>query len=114
MKIIEKAEDRIQAEAYIWFHNTFPEFRGLLCYNLNNSANKIQGNKNKSMGLQAGRSDMVMYFKGNAYMFEFKTAEGRQQKVQKEWMVKVLSQGFEYHIIRNTTTFKETICNILS
>lgn len=107
-----KAEDRIQAECNMWFTQNYPQYRGLLCYNLNNSANAIQGNKNKAMGLQAGRADMVFYFKGRAFMLEFKTPTGTQQKVQKEWMLQVMKNGFEYHIIRDLETFKNTINSI--
>ena len=109
---MKEAEDRIQANCYKWFYNTYPEYRGLLCYNLNNSDNAIQGNKNKAMGLQPGRSDMVLYIKGRAYMIEFKTPTGRQQTIQKDWMLKVMANGFEYHIVRDLEYFKQLIRSI--
>lgn len=109
MKTKTKSEIQIQAECYLWFHNTFPELRGLLCYNLNNSANPIQGNQNKQLGLQKGRSDMVFYYKGKAYMIEFKTEEGTQQKKQIEWQNKIRGQGFMYFIVRSKEQFKELI-----
>jgi len=106
------SEERIQASCYTWFHNTFPDYRGLLCYNLNNSANAIQGNKNKAMGVQAGRADFTFYFKGRAYFIEMKTPKGKQQEVQKNWMIQMLNHGFEYHIIRTKEDFKTLINNI--
>lgn len=109
MKTKTKSEIKIQAECYLWFHNNFPELRGLLCYNLNNSANPIQGNQNKQLGLQKGRSDMVFYYKSKAYMIEFKTEDGTQQKEQIEWQRKIEEQGFEYFIIRGIEQFKELI-----
>ena len=102
-------EERLHANCYKWFHNNYPHLRGLLCYNLNNSANKIQGGKNKLMGLQKGRSDMVFYYNGTAYMIEFKTNTGIQSKEQKVWQKIVESHGFEYHIIRTLVGFKELI-----
>ena len=106
-------EDRLQEECYLWFHNTFPHLRGLLCYNLNNSANKIQGNKNKGMGLQVGRSDMVFYYQGKAYMIEMKVADGVQRIDQIKWQNTVEAQGFKYLIARSKEGFKQFIYNIL-
>lgn len=102
-------ENRLHQECYIWYHNTFPNLRGLLCYNLNNSKNKIDGARNKSMGLQAGRSDMVFYYNGRAVMLECKVSDGRQSQGQKQWQELIESQGFEYHIFRDLETFKTII-----
>ena len=79
------SEDKIQSDCYVWFHNTYPTMRGLLCYNLNNSKNKIDGARNKAKGLVAGRSDMVLYYQSKAYMIEFKTQDGTQSIGQREW-----------------------------
>jgi hypothetical protein len=70
------SESKLQTDCYVWFHNTYPKLRGLLCYNLNNSRNKIDGAKNKALGLIAGRSDMVLYRDGVATMIEFKIRDG--------------------------------------
>lgn len=109
---MDQNEDRIQAECFTWFHNTYPELRGLLCYNLNNSANKIQGNKNKAMGLQPGRADFTFYYKGSAYFIEMKTPKGRQQEIQKKWMIQVLSHKFPYYLIRSLEDFQKLIQEI--
>lgn len=107
------SEERIQQQMFMWFHNTYPELRGLLCYNLNNSKNKIDGNKNKSLGLQAGRSDMVLYYQGKAVMIELKTPTGKQQPIQKKWEETIKKQGFEYVIIRSLEDFKNFILDII-
>ena len=107
------SEDRLQQECYLWFHNKYPQYRGLLNYNLNNSANVLQGKKNKSMGLQKGRSDLVLYFKGKAYMLEMKTPSGYQSEKQKIWQKTIQEQGFKYYIIRNRIQFMNTIELIL-
>jgi hypothetical protein len=106
-------EDRLQQECYLWFHNSFPNLRGLLCYNFNNSANKIQANKNRGMGLQKGRSDLVFYYKGNAFMIEMKTSTGTQQPEQKKWQEIVVSSGFTYQIARSKKEFQEIINKII-
>jgi len=106
---MQSNEDRLQAEAYKWFHNTYPQLRGLLCYNHNNSRNKIEGAKNKAMGLQKGRSDMVLYLKGRAFMIEWKTEKGKQHGKQKEWQELIEANGFSYYIVRSVNEFKHLI-----
>ena len=102
-------ENRIQQECFMWFHNEYPQYRGLLCYNLNNSKNKIQGNINKAMGLQPGRADMTLYFNGTALFIEMKTETGSQSSAQKSWQNVVENQGFEYVIVKNIKDFKKII-----
>ena len=111
--MIKESEDKIQSDCYVWFHNTYPNLRGLLCYNLNNSKNKIDGARNKAKGLIAGRSDMVLYYNSNAFMIEFKTSDGSQSQGQKEWEALVRSQGFQYHIVRSFEEFKSLILMLL-
>lgn len=109
---MEDTEGKIQQNIYVWFHNTYPHLRGLLCYNLNNSKNKIDGALNKSKGLQAGRADMVLYYNSKAYMIELKTAKGTQSEDQIKWQKQIESNGFEYHIIRSLDEFKAFINNL--
>lgn len=108
-----EAEERIQTECYVWFHNSFPTFRGLLCCNLNNSKNKIDGARNKAMGIQKGRSDLVLYWQAKAYHIEMKTPAGEQSPEQIAWQKKVESQGFSYFIVRSLPEFQELIKNII-
>jgi hypothetical protein len=103
------SEIKIQSEAFLWHWNNYPNERGLLCYNLNNSANKIQGNQNKALGLIKGRSDMVYYKNGKAIMIEFKNEIGKQMPEQKKWEELISKEGFQYHIIRSLEQFKELI-----
>jgi hypothetical protein len=111
--MIKDSEDKLHQDCYVWFHNTYPQHRGLLCYNLNNSKNKIDGARNKAKGLIAGRSDMVLYYQSNAFMIEFKTSEGSQSAGQKEWEALVTSNGFQYYIIRSLPEFQSLILSIL-
>jgi hypothetical protein len=107
------AEDRLQQECFMWFHNEFPKFRGLLRYNLNNSANAIQGNKNKAMGLQAGASDMVLNFNKRTTFIELKVLKGVQSANQKVWQSQVEAQGFDYFIVRDKEAFKGVVWDAL-
>lgn len=112
---MNRTEDAFQSECYIWFHNTYPELRGLLCYNLNNSRNKISASINKAMGLQKGRADMVFYYQGNAYHIELKVTPNKQTKDQKEWQKVVEKQGFTYFVIFDSVDdFKKLIKGIVN
>lgn len=106
-------EERLQHECYKWFHNEYPNLRGLLNCNKNNSVNKIDGNKWKAMGLQAGRADMVFYFKRQAFHIELKTEEGSQSKAQEEWQRLIEEQRFKYFVIRSLEEFKSIINEII-
>jgi hypothetical protein len=105
------SEAKLQSDCYLWFHQQYPEYRGLLCYNLNNSRSKIQAMTDRSLGLQPGRSDLVLYYKSIAYMLEAKTQTGKQEPNQKVWQAKIVNAGFTYQIFRSKEEF---ICLILS
>jgi len=107
-----KSEARIQQEIVMFFNNEYPELRGCLCYNNNNSTGAYRGKVNKFLGVVKGRSDMVLYYNGNSYMLELKNEKGRQSLAQKEWQELMVFHGFEYAVIRSLEDFKE-ILNII-
>ena len=100
-----ESEAKLQMEIVRWFNNNYPELRGLLCYNLNNSEGSWRGKKNKFLGVIAGRSDLVLYHSGSAYMIELKNAKGTQRPAQVKWEKLVKSQGFEYVVLRTLGEF---------
>jgi hypothetical protein len=106
-----QSESKLQSDCFIWSWNTLPETRGLICYNLNNSRNRIDGAMNKSLGLIAGRSDMVLYWHGRAIFIEFKIPGGKQSPEQRKWEALVTSSdhGFEYHIVTSLEQFQQLI-----
>ena len=103
------SEAKLQSDCFIWSWNEKPETRGLICYNLGNSRNRIDGATNKAMGLIAGRSDMTFYWNRTAYMIEFKLPREKQSRSQVDWQRLVESNGFEYHIVRSKDEFIELI-----
>lgn len=106
---MENSEGRIHQDCYVWFHNSFPELRGLLCYNLNNSRNGIDGARNRSKGVQAGRADFAFYYKGKTVMIEMKEGRGKQSQEQKQWQQAIEQQGFRYFVCRDIEEFQEVI-----
>lgn len=107
------SETLVQQRMYIWFHNTYPGLRGLLCYNLNNSATSRQGLMNKGLGLQAGRSDMVFYYGGKSYMIEVKNQDGLLSVNQLKWAKLLRSQGFLYYVVRTLEEFQKVIYGVV-
>lgn len=107
-------EDQIQSRCYIWFHNTYPQYRGLLFHVPNGgSRNMMEANKFKSMGVVAGVADIFFLWKTCCFIFEFKTLIGTQSDAQKKWQQAVEAEGFRYIIIRDEETFKSNICSII-
>lgn len=109
-------ESRLQSECYTWFHNNYPEQRGLLFMVHNTPRNKIDGAKLKAMGMVAGVSDMV-YLTSNleghgAIMLEFKLPGQYQSMEQKDWMERVRQSGYLYMVITSLDQFQRIIFNL--
>jgi hypothetical protein len=108
-----KSEERIQQEIIMGFNNQYKAFRGLLCYNLNNSIGGYRGRVNKFLGLIKGRSDLVFYWNGSAYHIELKNATGQQKPEQKDWQRLVEQNGFKYYLVRSSEEGLELISTII-
>jgi len=108
-----ESEQLLQQKCVMWFNNTYPQYRGLLAYNNNNSTGSYRGKQNKWMGIIKGRSDLVLYFGGTATMIELKTLTGTQKPEQIKWQLLVESQGFRYCVVRTLEEFKELVKNIV-
>lgn len=111
---MKRDEQKLQQNILKYFHYQYPEFKGLLCANLNNAKDARTGGIYKSMGVVAGRADMVLYYKGKAVHLELKSPKGIQSEPQKAWQKIIEKQGFKYHIIKSLDEFivivKELIC----
>lgn len=108
------SESSLHAQCYIFFHNTYPKLRGLLSYNLNNSRNKIDGNKNLAMGLQKGRADFELLCNGTVVFIEMKTDSGVQSPDQIKWQKIVESRGYLYLICRSLDEFKGIVRRLIA
>lgn len=112
---MEWTEGKIQAEAYQWFHNSYPELRGLL-YHVPNGGNRnlIEATRLKAAGVVAGIPDMVFHFKGKTWFFEFKDAKGKLSYDQVKIHDQMRSQGFIVWIVRTVEHFQELIGQIIN
>ena len=104
------SEDRLQQECYMWYHNKYPEYRGLLFHVPNGGArNAREGAKFKSMGVYPGVSDFLFMGDGKTACIELKTKVGKLSKKQEKWRDLVNEQGFKYFVVRTLPDFRKVI-----
>lgn len=106
------SHDQLQAECYQWFHNTYPEQRGLMHANNNNSRNHIEGNQKKALGIVKGVLDLEYFKGGRLYFFDIKIGEDRLSKAQLDFIAKVESEGAKCCEIRSLEQFQTKIREI--
>jgi hypothetical protein len=106
---MKRPEQEIQQAIVKYFEYQYPSLKGCLCANLNNSKDARTGGINKSMGVVAGRSDLVLYWESQAFFIEVKVPKGKQSQVQKEWQNKMKESGFNYFIVYSIDDFIELI-----
>lgn len=109
-------EGKIQAECYVWFWNSFSQYRRLLFHvpNENDRAdsNIIQGAIRKSLGVVAGVADLILLVARGGFhglCIEMKDDKGVQRTAQKEWQKLVESQGYKYCLCRSLAQFQSII-----
>lgn len=110
-KTLRETEDKLQADCFTWFHNTYPHLRGLLwhCPNeLSGHVNIVTANKMKAMGLVAGVPDLEFHFRARSYFFELKNPSGTGvvSKEQKVIHKQLDDQRFVVHILNDLDSFK--------
>lgn len=112
----QKTEAKIQSECFIWFNNTYPQYRGLL-YHVPNGEKRdpITANKLKAMGVVAGIPDLVFHYRARTYFFEFKQSEKEKPSKAQIRIHKALDQQrFMIWVVWNIESFKYHIDCILN
>ena len=104
-----QSELSLQSKCYQWFHNTYPELRGLLFHVNNKAKNAIEGNKFKAIGVVAWIPDLLFVFSGRLHPIEMKTEEGKVSPDQKEIHIKWEGQGIKTIICRSFEQFQDII-----
>ena len=135
------SEERLQADCFQWFHNNFPQLRGLMWHVANQRETgiptwiekllekpfpsalaflkkmdkpELQGSKFKAIGVISGVSDLHFFYHGKIYFIELKTETGRLSENQVKWIESISSQGAEVAVIRDLQTFQNYINAILN
>lgn len=110
--IVGQSEDALQQKCYLWFHNTFPNLRGLFFAVPNGGHRDAREAKRLNLtGVVSGVSDTIFLYRSRAYFIEFKRDDPKavQSKKQEDWQELVERQGFEYFIVRTLEDFKRLI-----
>lgn len=100
------SEDKIQAQIFQWYHNTYcTKLNDLphLIFSVPNGGTrtKVEAMKFKATGLLAGVSDLIIVRPDEVIFLEVKTSTGTQSKVQKEFQKKVEAMGYKYLLVRS-------------
>jgi hypothetical protein len=108
---MEKTENKIQQEMFIWFNNTYTiKGLGLFASIPNDSKDAKEQMRKKATGMKVGHSDFNIYlFGGKTLFFEVKTPIGRQSDHQKRFELEVNNLGFKYFIVRSLEEFKKIV-----
>ena len=110
-----KSEGRIQADAYQWFHNTFPHLRGLLYHVPNGELrDDITAAKLKAMGVVPGIPDIVFHYRQRTFFFEFKKPGEDASNAQKKIHKQLDLQRFVVWLVDNLEQFKYLIESIIT
>ena len=108
------SEERLQADCYQWFHNSFPELRGLLWHVPNGGQRSAsEANKFKAIGLVPGVADLHFFFNGQMHFIELKIETGRLSDNQVKWIEAISLQKGEVVVIRDLKTFQNFINEIV-
>lgn len=112
---MDKSEDRIQADCFTWFNNTFPLLRGLLYHVPNGGTrNKMEAMKFKAMGVVAGIPDIVFHYKGKTYFFEFKKNEKEKPRDSQRKIHEILDiHKFDVWVVWTQESFEKIINSII-
>ncbi|RPH85505.1 MAG: VRR-NUC domain-containing protein [Chroococcales cyanobacterium metabat2.561] len=109
-----QSEDALQQKCFVWYNNTYPQYRGLLFHVPNGGArNGREAKKFSMLGVVAGVSDFIFLWRGKTHLIELKADKGRQSDDQINWMSLVTTNGFQYYIIRSLEMFKQIITYIM-
>lgn len=109
-----QSEARIQAEAYQWAYNAYPQLRGLLFSVPNGGTrNMREAQLLKATGTTAGVPDMLCLYE-RPIGIEFKTPTGivspAQEKIHRIWR----EHGIPVFVVRSVDEFKKIIERIVS
>jgi hypothetical protein len=108
------SEERLQADCYQWFHNSFPELRGLLWHVPNGGQRSAsEANKFKAIGLVPGVADLHLFYEGRMYFIELKIETGRLSENQVKWIEAITHHQGQVVVIRDLTTFQNYVKQII-
>lgn len=108
---VNLSEAALQQRIFMHHWNTYPDERGLLYHNNNNSHSRKKGAIMKGLGVVAGVADLTYLYLdddlcGRVAYLEVKLPGQKQSPKQVEWQATVENLGFQYFIIRSIADFE--------
>ena len=80
----------------------------IICFSVPNEATRNNSKYIKS-GVLAGVSDLICINDGKVLFIELKDYKGKQSDKQKEFEKIIISQGFQYFLVRSLAEFKKIV-----
>ena len=80
----------------------------IICFSVPNEATRNNSKYIKS-GVLAGVSDLICINDGKVLFIELKDYKGKQSDKQKEFEKSIISQGFQYFLVRSLDEFKKIV-----
>lgn len=102
----ENPEFKLQSAAVKLFRLKYPQY---IIFSTNNEACYKSKQYFTSLGLLKGVSDTIIITPKKTIFVEFKAGHNRQSVEQIEFMNKVESMGYDYHLVYDIDTFIEII-----
>lgn len=110
-----RPEDIMQAECFLWAHNTYPQTRKHLFHVPNGGKrSRVEAARFKSMGVVPGVHDLLFFWYGVLYTFELKVRRNTQSDDQLEFGRKMSEHGAVVFEIRDPETFKKIFTKIVT
>jgi hypothetical protein len=107
---VKIVEERVQAECFTWFWNTYPQLRGTL-FAVPNGGNRnaAEAARMKATGTVAGVSDLIWVLPKEVYFIEMKTLSGTQSDKQRHFQKVVEALGHKYIVLRSVVAFRALV-----
>lgn len=80
----------------------------IICFSVPNEATRNNSKYIKS-GVLAGVSDLICIIDGKVLFIELKDYKGKQSVKQKDFEKIIISQGFQYFLVRSLDEFKKIV-----
>lgn len=108
------SEERLQADCFQWFWNTYPQYRRLLWAVPNGGwRNKKEAAKLKATGVVKGVHDLHLFFEGKFVTFELKVDDNEMTEEQMDFADKISNHGGTWFLIKTFEKFKKEVLKIL-
>ena len=106
-------EHLLQLACVRFFRQYYPDLYRNIWHTNGRAINASNGAVLKGMGVVAGVSDLLFFYKGTLHGIELKMGNGRQSDEQKEFEKMLKANGGRYYIVRTLDSFANLINEIV-